>query len=133
MSDMDDPRHGGRNLGAFIKEQRARAQMSLRRLGDVAGVSNVYLSQIEGGLRRPSADVLQRIAKALQISAETLYVQAGILDEERHGSTEAAIMSDPRLSEAQRQAMLTVLRSFLADEVNEPAPESPEAPETGSN
>jgi transcriptional regulator with XRE-family HTH domain len=105
----------GRDLGAFIREQRANAQISLRRLGELAGVSNVYLSQIEGGLKRPSADILQKIAKALQISAETLYVQAGILDEDRFGSTEAAIMADARLSETQRQAMLTVLRSFLAD------------------
>lgn len=104
-----------RNLGAFIREQRASAQLSLRRLGERAGVSNVYLSQIETGLKRPSAEILQRIAKALQISAETLYVQAGILDEDRHGSTEAAIMGDGRLSDPQRHALLTVLRSFLAD------------------
>jgi transcriptional regulator with XRE-family HTH domain len=104
----------GRNLGAFIKEQRASARLSLRRLGEIAGVSNVYLSQIETGLKRPSADILQRIAKALQISAETLYVQAGILDEDHH-TTEAAIMADRRLTDAQRQAILTVLRSFLAD------------------
>jgi transcriptional regulator with XRE-family HTH domain len=107
----------GRDLGGFIREQRGNAQISLRRLGELAGVSNVYLSQIEGGLRRPSAEILQRIAKALQISSETLYVHAGILEEDRHGSTEAAIMSDLRLTEAQRQAMLTVLRSFLADNI----------------
>jgi len=114
---MAEQRPGGRDLGGFIREQRANAQISLRRLGELAGVSNVYLSQIEGGLKRPSADILQKIAKALQISAETLYVQAGILEEDRHGSTEAAIMADLRLTDAQRQAMLTVLRSFLADNV----------------
>jgi len=106
---------GVRDLGGFIKEQRANAQMSLRRLGEMAGVSNVYLSQIEGGLKRPSADILQKIAKALSISAETLYVQAGILDENRYGSSEGAILADERLTDAQRQALVTILRSFLAD------------------
>lgn len=102
-------------LGGFIHEHRAKAQISLRKLGELAGVSNVYLSQIEANLRRPSADILQRIAKGLQISAESLYVQAGILDEERQGSTEVSIQSDPRLSESQKQALLTILRSFLTD------------------
>jgi len=106
-------------LGGLIHEHRAKAQISLRKLGELAGVSNVYLSQIEANLRRPSADILQRIAKGLQISAESLYVQAGILDEERQGSTEVSIQSDARLTEAQRQALLTILRSFLAD--NAPA------------
>jgi transcriptional regulator with XRE-family HTH domain len=127
---MGEPKPGVRDLGAFIREQRANAQISLRRLGELAGVSNVYLSQIEGGLKRPSADILQKIAKALQISSETLYVQAGILDEDRHGSTEAAILADHRLSDAQRQALLTVLRSFLADnatvEPSTPAPSDDE-------
>ena len=109
---MTQPRSG---LGDFIHEHRAKAQISLRKLGELAGVSNVYLSQIEGGIRRPSAEILQRIAKGLQISAESLYVHAGILDEERQGTTEAVIQSDARLTEAQRQALLTVLRSFLAD------------------
>ena len=127
MPDVDDAKPKGvRDLGGFIREQRANAQISLRRLGELAGVSNVYLSQIEGGLKRPSADILQKIAKALQISSETLYVQAGILDEDRYGSTEAAIMSDLRLSDAQRQALLTVLRSFLADNASE-------EPRTGSH
>jgi transcriptional regulator with XRE-family HTH domain len=113
---MTEPRgRDVRDLGSFIKEQRALARISLRRLGELAGVSNVYLSQIETGLKRPSADILQKIAKGLQISAETLYVQAGILDEDRHGSTEAAVMADARLSDGQRQALLAVLRSFLAD------------------
>ncbi|MBU6232895.1 MAG: helix-turn-helix domain-containing protein [Acidobacteria bacterium] len=102
-------------LGGFIHEHRARAQISLRKLGELAGVSNVYLSQIEANLRKPSAEILQKIAKALEISAESLYVQAGILDEDRTGTTELAIQSDPRLSDAQRQALLTILRSFLTD------------------
>ena len=102
-------------LGGFIHEHRARAQISLRKLGELAGASNVYLSQIEANLRKPSAEILQKIAKALEISAESLYVQAGILDEDRTGTTELAIQSDPRLSDAQRQALLTILRSFLTD------------------
>jgi transcriptional regulator with XRE-family HTH domain len=109
---MTEPHH--RDLGAFLREQRATAQFSLRKLGELAGVSGVYISQIEGNLKKPSAEILQKIAKGLQISAETLYVHAGSLDEDRHASTEAAILSDPRLSDAQRQALLTVLSSFLA-------------------
>ena len=105
----------GESLGEFIREKRQRAELSLRKLAELADVSSVYLSQIEGGLRRPSADIMQKIAKGLQLSAETLYVRAGLLDEERSGSTEAVIMSDPRLSDAQRNALLTILRSFLAD------------------
>ena len=105
----------GESLGEFIREKRQRAELSLRKLAELADVSSVYLSQIEGGLRRPSADIMQKIAKGLQLSAETLYVRAGLLDEERSGTTEAVIMSDPRLSDAQRNALLTILRSFLAD------------------
>jgi transcriptional regulator with XRE-family HTH domain len=113
VSDQKPP--NVRDLGAFIRDQRSRAQISLRRLGELAGVSNVYLSQIEAGLKRPSAEILQKIAKGLEVSAETLYVQAGILDEDRHGSTEAAISADSRLTDAQRQALVTILRSFVAD------------------
>jgi transcriptional regulator with XRE-family HTH domain len=105
----------GESLGDFIREKRQRAELSLRKLAELADVSSVYLSQIEGGLRRPSADIMQKIAKGLQLSAETLYVRAGLLDEERGGTTEAVIMGDPRLSDAQRTALLTILRSFLAD------------------
>ena len=115
---MDERREA---LGAFIKEQRQVAQVSLRKLGELAGVSNVYLSQIESGLRKPSADILQKIARALQVSAETLYVQAGILDEDRVGTTELAIAQDPRLRDAQRQALLTILQSFLADNAGDDA------------
>ena len=111
----------GESLGEFIREKRQRAELSLRKLAELADVSSVYLSQIEGGLRRPSADIMQKIAKGLQLSAETLYVRAGLLDEERSGTTEAVIMSDPLLSDAQRNALLTILRSFLADN----APDGP--------
>jgi transcriptional regulator with XRE-family HTH domain len=102
------------DLGAFIREQRRSARYSLRQLADLAGVSNPYLSQIERGLRKPSAEILQQIAKALRISAETLYVQAGILDE-REGEQEdvaTAIRADPTLNERQKQVLLDIYKSF---------------------
>jgi transcriptional regulator with XRE-family HTH domain len=101
-------------LGTFIREQRQLGRMSLRKLSEVAGISNPYLSQIERGLRKPSAEILQQIAKALRISAETLYVRAGIL-EERDGAmdVEMAVLLDPQLSEDQKQTLLTVYRSFV--------------------
>jgi transcriptional regulator with XRE-family HTH domain len=103
------------DLGELIRTQRELARMSGRRLAEVAGVSNPYLSQIERGLRKPSADILQQIAKALQISAETLYERAGILSADgvaRPGVPEA-IAADPRLSAEQRQALLQVYESFV--------------------
>jgi len=100
-------------LGSFIREQRSSARLSLRRLSELAGISNPYLSQIERGLRRPSAEILQQIAKALRISAETLYVQAGIL-ERPDGDTDLSrhIFADHHLTEEQRQAMLRIYLSF---------------------
>jgi transcriptional regulator with XRE-family HTH domain len=100
-------------LGSFIREQRSSARLSLRRLSELAGISNPYLSQIERGLRRPSAEILQQIAKALRISAETLYVQAGIL-EKPNGDTDLSrhIFADHHLTEEQRQAMLRIYLSF---------------------
>jgi transcriptional regulator with XRE-family HTH domain len=103
--------HRVRDLGAFIREQRKAAQLSLRHLSHLAGVSNPYLSQIERGLRKPSADILQRLAEALRISAETLYVQAGIL-EERDDDLAAHILADRTLSEQQKRALLEVYLSF---------------------
>jgi transcriptional regulator with XRE-family HTH domain len=104
------------SLGEYLKEQRVAARLSLRQLAEQAGVSNPYLSQIERGLRRPSADVLQQIAKALRISAEQLYVRAGILDpdEDGAGSVELAILADIGLTERQKQSLLDVYNSFLA-------------------
>ena len=101
------------DVGAFIREQRNNARLSLRRLSDLAGVSNPYLSQIERGLRRPSAEILQQIARALRISAETLYVRAGIL-EERTGESDlvAEILRDPGITEEQKQALIRVYQSF---------------------
>ena len=102
-----------RELGEFIREQRAGARLSLRRLSDMAGISNPYLSQIERGLRKPSAEILQQIAKALRISAETLYVRAGIL-EERLSVVDLVdeILHDPSLTEDQRRTLVQVYLSF---------------------
>ncbi|MCQ6553996.1 helix-turn-helix domain-containing protein [Streptomyces sp. C10-9-1] len=102
------------NLGDYLREQRRNAQLSLRQLADAAGVSNPYLSQIERGLRKPSAEVLQQVAKALRISAETLYVRAGILDEQERDrlETRAAILADPSISERQKQVLLQIYESF---------------------
>ena len=103
-----------RELGEFIREQRSMARLSLRRLSDMAGISNPYLSQIERGLRKPSAEILQQIAKALRISAETLYVRAGIL-EEREGDHDLVgeILRNPTLSEDQKQTLIRIYLSFL--------------------
>jgi len=104
------------SLGTYLREQRVAAELSLRQLAEQAGVSNPYLSQIERGLRRPSAEVLQALAKALRISAEQVYVQAGILnlDDQEVRSVELAILGDPGLGERQKQALLEVYESFRA-------------------
>ena len=103
-------------LGDYLRQQREGAQLSLRQLAEQAGVSNPYLSQIERGLRRPSAQVLQQLAKALRISAEQLYVRAGIVSHEEGvgGSVELAILGDSALTERQKQSLLDVYTSFLA-------------------
>jgi transcriptional regulator with XRE-family HTH domain len=100
-------------LGAFIREQRRGSRLSLRKLSDLAGISNPYLSQIERGLRKPSAEILQAIAKGLRISAETLYVRAGILDEDRDHDLVAEILKDPSMSERQKQALIDHYRSYV--------------------
>jgi transcriptional regulator with XRE-family HTH domain len=100
-------------LGGYIRHQRESAALSLRKLAKIAGVSNPYLSQIERGLRKPSAEILQAIAKALEISSETLYVKAGILEErEDVVDVEDALARDPHLTDAQRQALTEMYRSF---------------------
>ena len=126
-----DPKDRWHDLGSFIREQRGSARLSLRRLSELAGISNPYLSQIERGLRRPSAEILQQIAKALRISAETLYVQAGIL-EAPTGSPDLtrAIMADQTISEEQKQALVRIYLSFRRDYEDEhgeqgPAPDDP--------
>ena len=104
------------SLGDYLKEQRLASRLSLRQLASQAGVSNPYLSQIERGLRKPSADVLQQIAKALRISAEQLYIRAGIvsLEDGVVGSVELAVLADPGLTERQKQSLLDVYSSFVA-------------------
>ena len=106
----------GNAVGDYLREQRLAKALSLRQLAEATGVSNPYLSQIERGLRRPSADVLQSIAKALRISAETLYVRAGILnlEDEETRSVELAILADTGLSERHKQTLVDVYRSFRA-------------------
>jgi transcriptional regulator with XRE-family HTH domain len=101
-----------RDIGGYIRAQREHAQVSMRELARTAGVSNPYLSQIERGLRKPSAEILQQIAKGLRISAEALYVRAGILDEKPASAVGDAVLADPTLTERQKQVLLDVYRSF---------------------
>ncbi len=124
-----DPKDRWLDLGSFIREQRGSARLSLRRLSELAGISNPYLSQIERGLRRPSAEILQQIAKALRISAETLYVQAGIL-EPPTGSPDLtrAILADQAISEEQKQALVRIYLSFRREYEEEHSGEGPTSP-----
>lgn len=111
-------------LGDYIREQRRLAQLSLRRLAEMAGVSNPYLSQIERGLRNPSVEILQQIAKALSLSAETLYIRAGILDEDpaaERSDLETCIREAPELTAEQRRALLQVYRSFVGANTARPS------------
>ena len=108
------------DVGEFIRSQREIARMSVRRLAEVAEISNPYLSQIERGLKRPSAEILQQLAKGLQVSAESLYVKAGILDAEvtPHSETpdvRGAIAADPALTERQRKTLLDIYESYVED------------------
>ena len=126
---MEDIQTRMRDLGEFIREQRGSARLSLRKLSDMAGISNPYLSQIERGLRKPSAEILQQIAKALRISAETLYVRAGIL-EEREGEHDLVgeILRDPTITEAQKQALIQVYISFQHENEGLQSPDVADAP-----
>ncbi len=118
----------GHRLGEYIRDQRKKSEISLRQLAELAGVSNPYLSQIERGLRRPSAEILQQIAKGLRISAEALYLQAGIL-EHREGSPAVvdAVLADEVLTERQKQVLLEIYESFRK-EVGATAPAPPADP-----
>ncbi len=100
------------DIGNYIRQQRTNAQLSLRQLAKIAGVSNPYLSQVERGLRKPSARILQQISAGLRISAEALYVQAGILDQRAGGPVVDAVVADIDLSERQKQVLLDVYESF---------------------
>ena len=105
------------SLGEFIASQRRTAQLSLRQLAEQTGISNPYLSQIERGLRKPSAEVLLQLSKALRISAETLYVRAGILDPDDHPGTpvEMAVLADMAISERQKRVLIDVYTSFVKE------------------
>jgi transcriptional regulator with XRE-family HTH domain len=100
------------DIGSFIRAQREAAQVSVRQLAEKAGVSNPYLSQIERGLRKPSAEVLNQIAKALRVSAEVLYIRAGILEPSENSAVRDAIVSDLAITERQKQVLLDIYSSF---------------------
>ena len=134
---MTDPWEAQREaLGAFIREQRKRANLSLRQLAELTSLSNPYLSQVERGLHQPSVRVLKAISGALNVSAETLMTQAGLIDaiagEAADGEqpnvpgTEAAIAADPRLGQEQKAALIAVYRSMLASAPPAPAPVTPD-------
>jgi transcriptional regulator with XRE-family HTH domain len=109
-----------RDLGEFIRDQRRNARLSLRKLSELAGISNPYLSQIERGLRKPSAEILQAIARALRISSETLYVRAGILEErDTDADLVEDIMRDRTLTEGQKQALVEIYRSFQGESADD--------------
>jgi transcriptional regulator with XRE-family HTH domain len=104
--------NAAQDIGTFIRTQREAAQVSVRQLAEKAGVSNPYLSQIERGLRKPSADVLNQIAKALRVSAEVLYVRAGILEPSETSEVRDAIITDTAITERQKQVLLDIYTSF---------------------
>ncbi|AZG46119.1 helix-turn-helix domain-containing protein [Gordonia insulae] len=106
------------DIGGFIRSQRVAAEVSLRQLAERAGVSNPYLSQIERGLRKPSADVLAQIAKGLRLSAEVLYVRAGILEERPASPVRDALLADDSISERQKQMLLEIYESFRRENID---------------
>jgi transcriptional regulator with XRE-family HTH domain len=101
------------DIGSFIRAQREATQVSMRQLAEKAGVSNPYLSQIERGLRKPSADVLNQLAKALRVSAEVLYVRAGILEPSEKSEVRDAVIADGAITERQKQVLLDIYNSFV--------------------
>jgi transcriptional regulator with XRE-family HTH domain len=120
------------SIGDYIKQQREQAKISLRQLAEQAGVSNPYLSQIERGLRKPSADILQQIAKGLRISAEALYVQAGILEDRQADSgVRTALLADTQLSERQKQVLIEIYESFRRENATRAEAEDAEETESG--
>jgi len=124
------------SVGEYIADRRRAAELTLRQLAELTGVSNPYLSQIERGLRRPSAEVLQQLSKALRVSAESLYVRAGILDPDDHtaSSVEMALLADTSISERHKQVLLDVYRSFVAEDaasLPDPAPTAAPEPAAG--
>jgi transcriptional regulator with XRE-family HTH domain len=120
------------SIGEYIREQREQAKISMRQLAQSAGVSNPYLSQIERGLRKPSADILQQIAKGLRISAEALYVQAGILEDRPADSgVRSALLADPQLSERQKQVLMEIYESFRRENASAENAEAADDTTTG--
>jgi transcriptional regulator with XRE-family HTH domain len=117
------------DLGAYLREQRENAKLSVRQLATLTGVSNPYLSQVERGLRRPSAEVLQQLAKGLRISAEALYVRAGILEDGPRGTVEAAVDADEGLTPRQKKVLLELCAHFRSENARaDTAPEDLEPP-----
>jgi transcriptional regulator with XRE-family HTH domain len=126
----------GSSLGDYLREQRTSARLSLRQLSELAGVSNPYLSQIERGLKRPSAEILQQLAKGLEVSAESLYVKAGILDAEvappaTASDVRSAIAADPALTQRQKKTLLDIYESYL-EEPPTAAPPTRRTPKTAA-
>ena len=123
------------SLGEYLREQRGAAQLSLRQLAEQAGVSNPYLSQVERGLRKPSAEVLNKIASALQISSEHLYVRAGLLDEDSAALPKVvvAIQVDPSLTARQRQTLLDIYQAFVVQNGSSDSQDADEAPRVTSD
>jgi transcriptional regulator with XRE-family HTH domain len=132
MARIRPPRLGEQlgTLGEFIAAHRRAAELSLRQLAEQTGISNPYLSQIERGLRRPSAEVLQQLSKALRVSAESLYVRAGILDPEDHPATtvEMAVLADPAITERQRRVLIDVYASFVKENEKAGIQDQPDPP-----
>jgi transcriptional regulator with XRE-family HTH domain len=123
--------NAAQDIGSFIRTQRESAEVSLRQLAKLAGVSNPYLSQIERGLRNPSAEVLAQIAKGLRVSAEVLYVRAGLLEQRPHGPIRDAVLADPSVTERQKQVLLEIYDSFRSENEKSratPPPASPAPP-----
>lgn len=112
-------KHGVSEVGAFIRQQRERSAISVRKLAERAGISNPYLSQIERGIRKPSAEILKSIARGLSISAETLYERAGLLEGHAATDIESAIRADTTLTERQKQALTEIYQSFVAGQDEE--------------
>ncbi|MGA7270507.1 MAG: helix-turn-helix transcriptional regulator [Acidimicrobiia bacterium] len=110
---MSEDQHHS-DLGDFIRQQRERANLSLRRLADRAGISNPYLSQIERGIRKPSAEILKALSRALQISAETMYSRAGLIEEGTNPPTVVeAVEADDRLDPRHKQVLLDLYRTLI--------------------
>ena len=132
MARLRHPKLGDQlnSLGEFIAAQRRAAELTLRQLAEQTGISNPYLSQIERGLRKPSAEVLQQLSKALRVSSETLYVRAGILNPEDHPSTtvEMAVLADTAISERQKRVLIDIYTSFVKEHERNDAEQSDVSP-----